>query len=53
MVSGGQLAGGNSTYGRVDDDFYATNPISLQLRGSSRNTVKICLCVFNKASSIK
>lgn len=25
-LSGGQLAGGNSEYGRVDNDFYATDP---------------------------
>ena len=30
-LSGGQLAGGNSTIGRADNDFYATDPKTLKL----------------------
>lgn len=29
-LSGGQLAGGNSEYGRVDNDFYATDPKAVE-----------------------
>lgn len=30
-LSGGQLAGGNSEYGRVDNDFYATDPKAVEM----------------------
>ena len=31
VLSGGQLAGGNSTSKREDNDFYATDPETLKL----------------------
>lgn len=50
-LMGGKLAGGNPEHGRVEHDFYATNPKAVNMLFNSFNEVDLSSCKILEPSA--